>query len=163
MNRICPLFLLLVLLSSCNRSNDEKAQECVKNYCTDNFFNPELYQPISFDHVKVYNQEYEETDDYKSMVGRIKWLGHQKDSLYILMYHVEGREYHARQVDTIDKKIEDINANINAGKKEFKGIQEGWTITHTYIKSDEKGKTFPDRSTFVLNRDFTKVMQVIDK
>jgi len=163
MNRIVPIFLLFLFCTSCNGSNDERAQELVKSYCTDNFFNPELYKPISFDKVKVYNQAYEETSDYKSMVGRIKWLGKQKDSLYILMYHVDGRAYHARQVDTIDKKIDVINANIKAYKKDFKGIQEGWTIMHTYIQSDDQGKTSTVRSLFVLNRDFTRVIQVIDK
>jgi hypothetical protein len=163
MNRIFPLILLLFVLTSCYKSDSDKAHDLVKTYCDNNFFSPEDYKPISFENLKPYYKPYEQSTEYIALDNKRQVIESTKDSLYAKMYKGNKDKLYEQRIDSLDKAVVLINMDISTGKQNFKGQQLGWTIRHSYSKKDESGRIVEGWSVFLVDKGLTKVLQVTDE
>ncbi|MBW4889546.1 hypothetical protein KXQ82_07460 [Mucilaginibacter sp. HMF5004] len=163
MNRITPLFLLLFVFVACNKPNDEKAHELVEAYCNNNFFSPDEYKPLTYESLKPHYHPYEQTNGYKTLDDKRQKLEKTRDSLSALMYGGSKKAiYQKSKTDSIVKVLEAVNNQVTADRDTYKGVQDGWTIAHTYNKK-EAGRIVQGRSVFTLDKGLTRVLQATDQ
>ncbi|WP_040626508.1 hypothetical protein [Mucilaginibacter paludis] len=144
------LAVAVLTLASCSQSKNEKARELIDRYC-ETSLKYRGYRPLIFDEPQPW-LGLSPDSAAKSRLLR------QLDSTKLLLSKAPDRSLYKAKADSIERALNAINksAKDNSG-------QQRWQVRHTYTyKKDKKGHV---RATtiFIINGNFTRVLQAIDQ
>lgn len=164
-------FIAIILagaaLSSCTKTNQQKAEALTKKYLDSTLNDPKSYEAVKFSKLDTLTESIDENAEYMK-------YEHAKDSLKTIADSVQSAAIAAIGSSSADTaKLRMQGDSIYALRKKnledehtfaekFKGKPVGWVISHTYRAKNAMGALIVTTNLFRFDQALTKVTDVKD-
>lgn len=181
-NVITLLFCAVVLvMTSCTLSNEEKAEKLVKETLKDYLYHPDSYEPLStrvdsmFIDVTTVEPIMEISNDIKDLISKINscerkiksaessmdiWAPNGYSSQYSRGEYARAQKEKEEAKSDLDKYVKKLSGQIVSLKenvaKYHKGIFTGWAVSHRFRSLNGAGSmTILGEMIFFCDEEFT--------
>lgn len=179
MKNLFYIFAFVLILSSCSKSLEEKANELIKTELRKSLFKPDSYNPIETKLDSAFSP-YDDPVLFEKMTELVK-LGVELEGLDYDMKQAKssmsiwsepymgsyGRnEYNEAKAD-YDKANSKIDKLKEKGRKKIEEVIEilgqerkfiGYLATHNYRADNNAGNTLIGNSVFIIDKEFKSVL-----
>ena len=179
---VALLFCAVVLvMTSCTLSNEEKAEKLVKETLKDYLYHPDSYKPLStrvdsmFIDVSAIEPIMEISDKIKDLMSKINscerkiefaessmdiWASSGYFSRYSRGEYARAQKEKKEAQSDLDKYIKKLSEQIASLKenidKYYKGVFTGWIVSHRFRSLNGAGSmTIPGEVIFFCDKEFT--------
>ncbi|MBR1774115.1 MAG: hypothetical protein IJ759_01185 [Bacteroidales bacterium] len=186
MKKVLILIAAAVMLVSCSKSPEEKANALIKEHMQKTLYIPDSYDPaetvidsaFSPIHDPAFHEKLFKAYQFDKQFARLdEEIKHAKSSM--LIYANPYDSYSSNEYNTKKEKYESLLAQQEKIKeqaekmnKEFetlgKTIQKegqkfiGFRVKHTYRAKNNSGNVLMGHSWFLIDKDFTKILASYD-
>lgn len=158
MKKIILLSCITFILCSCEKTNEEKAQELIRTNLEENMKDWTSYKSVSFSKLDSTFTEYKNTSQAAKLEMEISKLQNESDSIRTL---ANSAEKHNK--DLFDKallkikKAQELDSIYNINKESYKGIFNGWQMIHKYRGNNSYGAKDLESTVFFFDTNVTKI------
>ena len=178
---IFTTFLITITLSSCSLSNEEKAENLIKETLKDYLYHPDSYEPIStivdsmFIDVTTIEPIMEISEEIKSLISKINkcereiesaessmdlWALHSYYSQYSRGNYTRAKKEKEEAKSDLDKYTRKLSEQIASLKENVAKYRKeeftGWAVSHRFKSLNGAGTmTIPGEMIFFCNKEFT--------
>ncbi len=143
MKHYLKFFVIVLVLTSCTKSNEDKAKEGVKDYLKTNMNDFKSYEPVEWGAVDSLFLECQETQEYKELNDSIAFYFDKSNNN---TSHEEWQKY----FDLHQKASNKLIVMLKMYKPKF----DGYKIIHKYRGTNELGAMVLNETWFYLDKDF---------
>ena len=154
------LLVILVMLTACQPTNEDKARELILQYCDMRYKN---YQPIGFETAQKYYVPFENSLQYINYIAQKQRIKRQIDSLNKLITTQTKAADIIIQKSLAAAKVANIDKNLALSKKNYKSTYRGWIILHWYNQKSNTGQTVRSNTLFIVDNNFKQVLETYEK
>ena len=183
MKTIVNILLIVVVLSACNKSPEQKAEVLIKDSLKKTLYKPETYKPVDtkidsafapYDDPKIY----EIVNEFANLGNKCMSLEEEiKDeereiAIYSGPYQSEYAKYNIKNAqESIENKKGELEKNLEKVKEiltQFNEINSkgkifiGYKVTHNYRADNNSGNTLIGNNVFFIDKDFKEVTYSMD-
>ena len=155
------LITIVIALTSCGSSNQDKAEKLVKNYLKEKMNDPSSYESVSFSPLDSTFTKYDSTVEASKLKMLVSQCSYQADSLKVEATYLKGQNKIDMLNNVLAKTREAIKYDsiYNVDKENYKGQFNGWVTIHSYRGSNAMGAKILVKTAFFFNPDITKITE----
>lgn len=159
--KIALLFVCIALAACGAKSHEEKAKDLIAASLKSSLPDFNSYESIGYTHIGIASQPFEETDQYKEVVKKLRAYG---DSVALLEKMIKennatGEKTYKNKLQLLQDSTQAINERKSAAKQAY-SPEKLFKLTHTYKFKNKAGEEIKTEEAFYFDENMTKIVKI---